>query len=102
MVEVKPKPIKKYYRILPNEGKITFRIEELWKEGTVRKPFGSNKSAIKRKEVIAKNAGLKITINDEYLINQHFEKSTWISEMYAFKSTNNQITWGVNKNVITQ
>jgi hypothetical protein len=57
MAEIKNKPIKKYYRIIPNEGKITFRIEELWEGGVVRRPFGSSESAIKREEAIAKDEG---------------------------------------------
>ena len=49
---------EKYYRIIPNEGKITYRIEELWEGGVKRQPFGSIESARKREELIAEDNGI--------------------------------------------
>lgn len=39
------------------EGKITWRIEELWDGGVVRSPFGGREYAIEREEQIAKEQG---------------------------------------------
>lgn len=45
------------YRVVQNEGKITWRIEELWDGGAVRGPFGSREHAIGREEDIARSEG---------------------------------------------
>jgi len=42
------------YRVVKNEGKITWRIEELWDGGVVRSPFGAKESAIRAEEDIAR------------------------------------------------
>lgn len=44
---------KKNYRIVQIEGKITWRIEELWDGGEVRGPYGSKDAAINAEEKIA-------------------------------------------------
>ena len=45
------------YRVVQNEGKFTWRIEELWDGGVVREPFASREHAIKREEKIAEKEG---------------------------------------------
>jgi hypothetical protein len=48
---------KKTYRVAQIEGKITWRIEELWDGGVVRGPYGSKESAVRIEEAIAREAG---------------------------------------------
>jgi len=48
---------KKSYRVAQIEGKITWRIEELWDGGVIRQPFGSRESAIKHEQDVAKKGG---------------------------------------------
>ena len=48
---------KKYYRVVQIEGKITWRIEELWEGGVIRQPYGSQHAAINAEEKIAKENG---------------------------------------------
>ena len=48
---------KKYYRVTPIEGKITWQVEELWDGGVVRGPYWSQHAAIKAEETIAKENG---------------------------------------------
>jgi len=45
------------YRVVRNEGKFTWRIEELWDGGVVRSPFTDREYAIKGEEKIAKEQG---------------------------------------------
>jgi len=45
------------YLVVQNEGKITWRVEELWDGGLVRGPFGAKESAIRREERIARAEG---------------------------------------------
>ncbi|MFC2020624.1 hypothetical protein ACFLU1_02375 [Chloroflexota bacterium] len=44
---------KKAYRVVQNEGKISWRIEELWEGGVERSPYGSQEAAIRNEEIIA-------------------------------------------------
>ncbi len=48
---------EKGYRIAHIEGKITWRIEELWDGGVTRGPFGTRDSARMAEEKIAKEGG---------------------------------------------
>jgi len=45
------------YRVVQIEGKITWRIEELWDGGITREPYGSKHAAIKAEETIAQENG---------------------------------------------
>ena len=47
----------KKYRVVQNEGKISFRVEELWDGGQHRGPFGSKVSAIQAEEKHATESG---------------------------------------------
>jgi len=55
--EVRDKSSNKPYRVVQIEGKITWRIEELWDGGVVRGPFGSRDSAIKHEQEVARKSG---------------------------------------------
>ena len=48
---------KKEYRIVQNEGKISWRVEELWDGGVTRGPYGSKVAAIAAAEKIARENG---------------------------------------------
>ena len=48
---------KKAYRIVQIEGKITWRIEELWDGGVIRGPYSSQHGAIRAEEKIAQENG---------------------------------------------
>ena len=48
---------KKNYRVVQIEGKVTWRIEELWDGGVIREPYGSNHAAIKAEERFAQENG---------------------------------------------
>ncbi|MFH1639957.1 MAG: hypothetical protein ABIB93_06605 [Chloroflexota bacterium] len=52
---------KKAYRVVQNEGKITWKIEELWDGGTTRSPYGSKDAAIAAEEKSARENGF---VND--------------------------------------
>ena len=76
----------KPYRVVQNEGKISWRIEELWEGGAVREPFGSKDSAINAEKEIARNNGfidalvLQEAGEEKTLPTEAFEKDdvgTW-------------------------
>ncbi len=48
---------KKPYRVVQVEGKITWRVEELWDGGVVRGPYGSRDGAVRNEEAIAREKG---------------------------------------------
>ena len=48
---------KKAYRVVQIEGKISWRIEELWDGGIERAPYGNKEAAIKHEEKIARDNG---------------------------------------------
>jgi len=48
---------KKAYRIVQIEGKITWKVEELWDGGIERAPYGSKEAAISSEENIARDNG---------------------------------------------
>lgn len=52
-----PDPGKKVYRVSQIEGKITWKVEELWEGGVVRQPFGTKESAVKFEQDVAKKGG---------------------------------------------
>jgi len=71
---------KKAYRVVQIEGRITWRIEELWDGGVIREPYGSNHAAIKAEERIAQENGfidvlvLQEVIGEEVMPADAFEK----------------------------
>jgi len=48
---------KKAYRVVQIEGKVTWKVEELWDGGIERGPYGSREAAIKSEENIARDNG---------------------------------------------
>jgi len=48
---------KKVYRVTQIEGKITWKVEELWDGGIERAPYSSKEGAIKSEENIARDNG---------------------------------------------
>ena len=73
---------KKFYRVVQIEGKVTWRIEELWDGGVIREPYGSNHAAIMAEEKIAQENGfldvlvLQEVIGEEVMPADAFEKDT--------------------------
>jgi len=71
---------KKVYRVVQIEGKVTWRIEELWDGGIIRGPYWSNHAAIKAEERIAQENGfidvltLQEVIGEEVMPVNAFEK----------------------------
>jgi hypothetical protein len=63
---------EKKYRVVQNEGKISWRIEELWEGGVTRSPYGNKVSAINAAERIATENGY---INDLVLEEVGEEKT---------------------------
>ena len=57
MAQENDESTKKAYRVAKVEGKITWRIEELWDGGVTRQPYGSQHSAIMAEEKIAQENG---------------------------------------------
>ena len=57
MTEMKSGSGGKSYRLTQIEGKITWRIEELWDGGVTRGPFGTRDSAINAEERFARENG---------------------------------------------
>ena len=70
------------YRVAKIEGKITWRIEELWDGGVVRSQFGGKESAIRAEEDIARAEGfiddlvLKEAVGEEASPCPSFEKDS--------------------------
>ncbi len=58
------------YRIVQNEGKITFRVEELWDGGTRRGPYNSAEAAMKDEEKIASNGGFKDSLSLQEIVEK--------------------------------
>ena len=48
---------KKAYRIVQIEGKISWKVEELWDGGIERAPYGNKEAAIRSEENIARDNG---------------------------------------------
>ena len=71
---------KKAYRVVQIEGKITWRIEELWDGGVIREPYGSKHGAIKAEERIAQENGfidvlvLQEVVGEEVMPVDAFDK----------------------------
>ena len=71
---------KKVYRIVQIEGKLTWRIEELWDGGVIRQPYGSKHAAIKAEEKIAQKDGfidvlaLQEVVGEEVMPVDAFDK----------------------------
>lgn len=72
---------KKSYRIVQIEGKITWRIEELWDGGVIREPYSSQHGAIRAEEKIAQENGfiddlaLQEVIGEEVMPANAFERN---------------------------
>ena len=72
---------KKYYRIVKIEGKITWRIEELWDGGVTREPYSSQHGAIRAEERIAQENGfldelaLQEVVGEEIMPANAFERN---------------------------
>ena len=72
---------KKTYRVVQIEGKITWRIEELWEGGVIRQPYSSQHGAIRAEEKIAQENGfiddltLQEVIGEEVMPADAFEKA---------------------------
>ena len=57
MPEKDTKAAARPYRVSQIEGKITWKIEELWTGGVVRAPYGSQESAIRAETEVANKGG---------------------------------------------
>lgn len=72
---------KKFYRIVQIEGKITWRIEELWDGGVIREPYSSQHGAIRAEEKIAQENGfiddltLQEVVGEEIMPANAFERN---------------------------
>ena len=72
---------KKAYRVVQIEGKITWRIEELWDGGVIREPYSSQHGAIRAEEKIAQENGfiddltLLEVIGEEVMPANAFERN---------------------------
>ena len=72
---------KKAYRVVQIEGKMTWRIEELWDGGVTREPYGSKHAAMKAEEKIAQDNGfidvlyLQEVIGEEVMPANAFERN---------------------------
>ncbi|MFC2070543.1 hypothetical protein ACFLTB_05185 [Chloroflexota bacterium] len=64
---------KKEYRVVQNEGKISWRVEELWDGGVTRGPYGSKQAAINIEGNIARENGF---IDDLVLLEVGEETTT--------------------------
>jgi len=77
---------KKTYRVVQIEGKVSFRIEELWDGGIERAPYGSVEAAIRSEEKIARDNGFI----DDLVLQDIIEEK--ISPLDAFER-DNRGTW---------
>ncbi len=77
---------KKAYRVVQNQGKITFKVEEVWEGGIERGPYGTKEAAIGNEEKIARDNGfigdlvLQEVVEVKQPIKDRFEKDakgTW-------------------------
>ena len=72
---------KKSYRVVRIEGKITWRIEELWDGGVIREPYSSQHGAIRAEEKIAQENGfiddltLQEVVGEEIMPANAFERN---------------------------
>ena len=72
---------KKAYRVVKIEGKITWKIEELWDGGVIREPYSSQHGAIKAEEKIAQenrfidDLTLQEVIGEEVMPANAFERN---------------------------
>ena len=62
---------KKAYRVVEIEGKISWKVEELWDGGIERAPYGNKEAAIRSEENIARDNGF---IDDLVLQDNEEEK----------------------------
>ncbi|MFC2072842.1 hypothetical protein ACFLUU_09170 [Chloroflexota bacterium] len=82
MEEKKNQSNERGYRVVQIEGKITWRIEELWDGGVERGPFGAKEYAIKKEEDLARAEGfiddlvLKEVVEKEIAYKDAFNKAS--------------------------
>jgi len=81
---------KKVYRVVQIEGKVSFRIEELWDGGIERAPYGSIEAAIRSEEQIARDNGFI----DDLVLQEIVEEK--ISPLDSFER-DNRGTWHCKK-----
>ena len=77
---------KKAYRVVQIEGKISWKVEELWDGGIERAPYGSIEAAIRSEEKIARENGFI----DDLVLQEAIETKT--SPLDAFER-DNRGTW---------
>jgi len=94
---------KKAYRVVQIEGKMSFRVEELWDGGIERAPYGSKEAAIRSEEKIARDNGfiddlvLQDIVEEEKSPADAFERDsrgTWhCKEACAIQIENKEIVF---------
>lgn len=96
---------KKAYRVVQIEGKISWKVEELWDGGIERAPYGSKEAAISSEENIARDNGfiddlvLQEIMEEKKSPTDAFEKDargTWhCKEACAIEMENKEIVFTV-------
>jgi len=94
---------KKAYRVTQIEGKISWKVEELWDGGIERAPYGSKEAAISSEENIARDNGfiddlvLQGIVGEEKSPTDAFERDargTWhCKEACSIEMENKEITF---------
>ena len=94
---------KKAYRVVQIEGKISWKVEELWDGGIERAPYGSKEAAIRSEENIARDNGfiddlvLQGIVEEKKSPADAFERDargTWYcKETCAIEMGNKEITF---------
>jgi len=94
---------KKAYRVVQIEGKISWKVEELWDGGIERAPYGSKEAAISSEENIARDNGfiddlvLQGIVGEEKSPTDAFERDargTWhCKEACSIEMENREITF---------
>ncbi len=94
---------KKAYRVVQIEGKISWKIEELWNGGIERAPYGNKEAAIRSEENIARDNGfiddlvLQDVIEEKKSPTDAFERNasgTWhCKEACSIEMENKEITF---------
>ena len=94
---------KKAYRVTQIEGKISWKVEELWDGGIERAPYGSKEAAIRSEEDIARDNGfiddlvLQGIVGEEKSPTDAFERDargTWhCKEACSIEMENKEITF---------
>ncbi len=72
---------KKAYRVVQIEGKITWKVEELWNGGIERAPYADKETAIRHEENIARDNGFI----DDLVLQDMLAEEEKISPTDAFE-----------------